>query len=348
MLSRKKSFLLNTIVISFLMSGSYTTLGKVSDSWEKMASQPTESQKTADAARAEREKELQAIRDSKKEPTSEENTPLEPMKKPAEPSEPTPTKPHVSHSPSATSSPVEKRRTLQEQIALNKQKKAEDLRKLHEMNKEKATAHSTAKHTAKSEEDIAMSPSQRKLMSDLDKKAADEPMKKTSNPPAPLKEAPKPIAMSPTQKKLTEKMDAEERKKLTGTTHPVVNLAPPPLKMQVEEHEEITLPMPKKVSKPTTPQIHTKVEPAKAGSSKDALLAQIRKGVPLKPANQAFQPAEWEPNSGQLVRAGELVMDLKRSKGGIHPTHAEMVQHLITTMPVTATQAEKVLEEMGL
>ena len=77
MLSRKTSLLLNTVVISFLMSGSHTTFGKVSDSWEKMASQHTESQKAADAARAEREKELQAIRDSKKEPTSEEKTPLE-------------------------------------------------------------------------------------------------------------------------------------------------------------------------------------------------------------------------------------------------------------------------------
>jgi hypothetical protein len=274
MLSRKKSFLLNTIVISFLMSGSHTTLGKVSDSWEKMASQPTESQKAADAARAEREKELQAIRDSKKEPTSEEKTLLEPMKKPAEASESTPTKPHVSHTPSATSSPVQKRRTMQEQIALNKQKKAEDLHKLQEMNKEKAAALSTAKHTAKSEKEIAMSPSQKKLASDLDKKAADETMK----------------------------MGSEESKKPTTTSHPAVDLALPPLKMHIEEHEEITLSMPKKEeAKPVTQQADTKVEAVKIPSppampkssttqsnigttspARGDLLAQIQKGTALR------------------------------------------------------------------
>ncbi len=57
---------------------------------------------------------------------------------------------------------------------------------------------------------------------------------------------------------------------------------------------------------------------------------------------------EWEPNSGHLVRAGELVMELKRSKGGISPTHTEMASHLHANMGVTAAQAEKILEELGL
>lgn len=57
---------------------------------------------------------------------------------------------------------------------------------------------------------------------------------------------------------------------------------------------------------------------------------------------------EWEPNSGHLVRAGDLVMALKRSNGGIDPTHAEMAQHLVVHMPVTPVQAEKILEELGL
>lgn len=57
---------------------------------------------------------------------------------------------------------------------------------------------------------------------------------------------------------------------------------------------------------------------------------------------------EWEPNSGHLVRAGELVMALKNSKGGISPTHAEMAQDLVVNMPVTPVQAEKILEELGL
>jgi hypothetical protein len=266
MLSRKKSFLLNTLIISFLMSGSHTTLGKVSDKWEKMASQPTESQKAADAARAEREKELQAIRDSKKEPASEEKTPVEPMKKPAETTQPTPTKPHVTHTPPATPSPVQKRRTLQEQIALNKQKKAEELHKLQEMNKGKAAAHHAAKPTTNLEKEPAMSPTQKKLMANLEKETVAEPMKKSPNPPPPPKGGHKSVHMSPTQKP-------------TETTHPAVNLAHPPLQMHTEEHEEITLPMPEKGgSKAVTQQADTK----KADASKDDLLAQIRKGTALR------------------------------------------------------------------
>ena len=57
---------------------------------------------------------------------------------------------------------------------------------------------------------------------------------------------------------------------------------------------------------------------------------------------------EWEPNSGHLVRAGELVMALKNSRGGENPTHAEMAEHIHANMNVTVSQAEKILEELGL
>lgn len=61
------------------------------------------------------------------------------------------------------------------------------------------------------------------------------------------------------------------------------------------------------------------------------------------------QPVEeWEPSSGDLVRSGEFVMDLKRSKNGVKPTHAEMANHLVVNMGVTAAQAEKILEDLGL
>ena len=56
----------------------------------------------------------------------------------------------------------------------------------------------------------------------------------------------------------------------------------------------------------------------------------------------------WFPSEGQLVRAGEQVMDLKRSKNGVYPSHEEMARHLVVNMPVTAAQAEKILEELGL
>lgn len=68
----------------------------------------------------------------------------------------------------------------------------------------------------------------------------------------------------------------------------------------------------------------------------------------IQPAPVAIPVPEWEPNSGHLVRAGELVMALKNSKGGVSPTHAEMANHLQTNMGVTASQAEKILEELGL
>lgn len=60
------------------------------------------------------------------------------------------------------------------------------------------------------------------------------------------------------------------------------------------------------------------------------------------------QPAEWEPSSGDVVRAGDFVMDLKRSKNGVHPTHEEMAHYLVVNMGVTAAQAEKILEDLGL
>ena len=62
----------------------------------------------------------------------------------------------------------------------------------------------------------------------------------------------------------------------------------------------------------------------------------------------------WFPSEGHLVYAGDLVMELKRSKHGINPSHAEMAQYLQANMKrfpgmgVNAAQAEKVLEEMGL
>jgi hypothetical protein len=65
------------------------------------------------------------------------------------------------------------------------------------------------------------------------------------------------------------------------------------------------------------------------------------------PVEAAVDP-EWFPSEGQLVRAGDQVMDLKRSKNGVYPSHEEMARHLVANMGVTAAQAEKILEELGL
>lgn len=77
---------------------------------------------------------------------------------------------------------------------------------------------------------------------------------------------------------------------------------------------------------------------------------------PAMPSSAVPQPAcmpevddpAWFPSEGQLVRAGDQVMDLKRSKNGVYPSHEEMARHLVVNMPVTAAQAEKILEELGL
>lgn len=56
---------------------------------------------------------------------------------------------------------------------------------------------------------------------------------------------------------------------------------------------------------------------------------------------------EWHPLEGHLVRAGDLVMDLKR-KLARDPSHTEMRNHIQSTMGLSTLQAEKVLEELGL
>ena len=57
---------------------------------------------------------------------------------------------------------------------------------------------------------------------------------------------------------------------------------------------------------------------------------------------------DWHPSEGQLVRAGDLVMELQRSNNGVRPSHAAMATHLRTHMGVSASQADGILEEMGL
>ena len=82
------------------------------------------------------------------------------------------------------------------------------------------------------------------------------------------------------------------------------------------------------------------------------------KSVPSTPATPsaaspsaaaATQPdPDWQPLEGHLVRAGDLVMELRRSKGGSNPTHAEMAAYIQTRMALAAHQAEMVLDELGL
>jgi hypothetical protein len=74
----------------------------------------------------------------------------------------------------------------------------------------------------------------------------------------------------------------------------------------------------------------------------------ISQGSVVAPSVAAPQPAEWQPLDGQVVRAGELVMELKKNKGGASPSHAEMLAYLQVQMGLTSFQAEKILDELGI
>lgn len=70
---------------------------------------------------------------------------------------------------------------------------------------------------------------------------------------------------------------------------------------------------------------------------------------PAETSHKAVDEAvnDWEPNEGHLVRAGELVMDLKRDLGRA-PTVGEMQNYLQANMGLSSSEANKVLEELGL
>lgn len=67
------------------------------------------------------------------------------------------------------------------------------------------------------------------------------------------------------------------------------------------------------------------------------------------PAVVAPEPAaDWVPLEGQLLRAGELVMDLKKKNGGKKPTLAEAMTYLQAQMNLTAQQVTLILDELGI
>lgn len=71
--------------------------------------------------------------------------------------------------------------------------------------------------------------------------------------------------------------------------------------------------------------------------------------VPTVPTAVPVPAAEeWQPSEGHLVRAGDLIMELKKNNGGINPSHKEMVTHIRTNMGVSSEQAEAILGELGL
>jgi len=65
--------------------------------------------------------------------------------------------------------------------------------------------------------------------------------------------------------------------------------------------------------------------------------------------NQASQGThnDWQPNEGQIVRAGELVMSLQRELGR-QPSASEMNTKLQSSMGLSRAQSAKVIDELGL
>lgn len=81
-------------------------------------------------------------------------------------------------------------------------------------------------------------------------------------------------------------------------------------------------------------------------AQRDLKATHEEKSAAQNSAISASQLAEWEPLIIHIIRAGELVMELKRDKGGINPDQEEMVQCLTLKMGITANQATKILEEL--
>lgn len=59
------------------------------------------------------------------------------------------------------------------------------------------------------------------------------------------------------------------------------------------------------------------------------------------------QLAEWHPKEGDLVKAGELIMKLKKATES-KLTNAQMVSYLENNMSISSSQAHLILEELGL
>lgn len=72
------------------------------------------------------------------------------------------------------------------------------------------------------------------------------------------------------------------------------------------------------------------------------------KALPSVPQRPLPAPASDELREGDLVRAGELVVALKKSKGGKSPSYQEMLVHVQKEMKIPAEKAERILEELGL
>jgi hypothetical protein len=70
--------------------------------------------------------------------------------------------------------------------------------------------------------------------------------------------------------------------------------------------------------------------------------------LPPSSAPVVAEDPNWMPTDGQLVQAGDFLRELQHKKGGAMPSHEEMAAHLRSHMPLTASQVEKIMEELGV
>lgn len=106
------------------------------------------------------------------------------------------------------------------------------------------------------------------------------------------------------------------------------------------------------VSAPLPPHAPTQpLVPGQAENTKSAVIVAPKEGsspaIVIPEKAPIDQHVEWHPKEGDLVRAGELVMELKQKKDS-KPTNEEMSLYLQNNMAVSASQAHLILEELGL
>jgi hypothetical protein len=86
---------------------------------------------------------------------------------------------------------------------------------------------------------------------------------------------------------------------------------------------------------------------SKRQENKEPLVLNAEKAEQVSQVEKVEQIQQWEPSDGDLVRAGELVMILKREKG-TSPSGSEMLSCLQGKMGIPALRAKIILEELGL
>jgi len=95
---------------------------------------------------------------------------------------------------------------------------------------------------------------------------------------------------------------------------------------------------------------HAPTEPLAFNQSEKSILSPKEESsleIAIPEKAQLDQLTEWHPKEGDLVRAGELIMKLKKETES-NLTNEKMVSYLENNMSISSSQAHLILEELGL